>query len=447
MMKFLKIMMLPALLFLIAGCSPEPPENESLIIAGGTIVGIGNPGEQAEDAPNGYILISGDTIAEVSPSAEIPRKYKNIPVTDATGMFILPGLTDGFGVLNNQSYANAYLYMGVTTLLEVDGGRRGTFYPDADPSPDIYRLESVGDDMKPTEEHLHDLDSLYRAGYNVALLKYALKPDQIETLTARAHELGMVCIGELGHTTYSEAMKMGVNAFVHTTRYSLDLAPREMADKVADEPFSDDMQSPKWQYYRYLASIDTASDVVQNYARRLAASPVFIQPTLSLLYLDVPGHRNPWSFPVAVILDPADINNPADPETGLHSYPEEVQKNYTAVGLKEFELEKCYHNAGARYLAGSATDVWGTMPGISLHTELELLHKIGLGNREALAAATVNFNTAYGWKSGKIAPGFRANLLITGKNPAENLENLQDIRTMILRGKIVDRESLLNKNE
>lgn len=429
------------------GCTYHESAKERLIIAGGTLVGIGNPGEEPTDKPNGYILIAGDTIAEVSSTERIPAKYKDIPVIDATGTFIMPGLTDGFGVLNNQAYANAYLYMGITTLLEVDGGRRGPYYPDAHPAPDIYRLESVGDDPKDTEAHLRDLDSLYRNGYRVALLKYALEPDQVAALTAHAHELGMVCIGELGHTTYTKAMQMGVDAFVHTTRYSLDLAPHEMAAAVADEPFSDDMHSPKWNYYRYLSSLDTAADVVQDYAARLAASPVFIQPTMSLLYLDVPGHRNPWSFRIAQILDPKDINNPADPETGMHRYPEEVQKNYTAIGIKEFELEQCYHHAGARYLAGSAADVWGTMPGISLHTELQLLHKTGLDNREALAAATANFNKAYGWNCGKIAPGFKAHLLITTENPAEDLENLQNIKILILNGKVIDRESLITTSE
>jgi len=42
------------------------------------------------------------------------------------------------------------------------------------------------------------------------------------------------------------------------------------------------------------------------------------------------------------------------------------------------------------------------MPGISLHQELELLTKIGLSKRQALAAATSNFSEIFKWKDFKI---------------------------------------------
>jgi imidazolonepropionase-like amidohydrolase len=111
--------------------------------------------------------------------------------------------------------------------------------------------------------------------------------------------------------------------------------------------------------------------------------------------------------------------------------------------MNEKVLESSYYKAGAKYLAGSATDVWGTMPGISLHTELELLKRIGLTNREAIAAATVNFNEAFGWKFGKIERGFAADLIILNSNPLKDLKNLKDIYMLLKGGKIIDRKSML----
>ena len=58
------------------------------------------------------------------------------------------------------------------------------------------------------------------------------------------------------------------------------------------------------------------------------------------------------------------------------------------------------------YLAGSGAPVDGSMPGISLHTELELLVRLGLSPREALAAATNNYALQFGWNElGLVAPG------------------------------------------
>ena len=424
-------------------CHSPAPAESWLLVKGGTLIDVTKLGHNNNDVANAFVLIHNDTIVEAGsgePRSSLPA---NMRIIDARGKYLLPGLTDGFGVLNNQSYANAYLYMGVTTLLEVDGGRRGPFDAKANPAPNIYHLEGIGDTTLATEAYLTKLEKLHKEGYRVVLLMYALYPGQIRLLVKKAHALGMNCIGELGHTSYHDAMAAGVDAFVHFTRYSLELAPRDMAEDVAYHPFSNDMDSPKWRYYRWLAALDPSDPNILAYGQDLAASHTFIQPTLSLLYLDLPEHENPWSFPIAHILNPAYINNPANSITGLHDYPPEIQKNYTAIARQEMRIERVYHAAGARYLAGSATDVWGTMPGISLYTELQLLHRIGLTNREALAAATSNFHEAYGWKTGLLKKGFNGSLLILDKNPVENLENLQKINILILNGKVVDRKDLL----
>ena len=61
-------------------------------------------------------------------------------------------------------------------------------------------------------------------------------------------------------------------------------------------------------------------------------------------------------------------------------------------------IEEGFRRAGARYLAGSGVDAFGTLPGISLHTELAMLERIGVPRRQALAAATSNPGAVFGWK-------------------------------------------------
>lgn len=250
----------------------------------------------------------------------------------------------------------------------------------------------------------------------------------------------MATIGELGNSTYAEGNEIGLDAFVHTTRYSLDAAPRDMAAAVAAEPFSDDLESPKWQYYRWLAGADLESAAVTQNARRLGRGPAALIPTLSLLYLDMAEHENPWTWPTAEWISPADVNAPADAGTGEHAYDEVRARAYADVARGVIELERLNHTAGARYVAGSATDVWGTMPGISLHTELELLTRIGLSPREALAAATTNPARTFGFEGiGVIEAGGRADLVVLDADPTLDLKTLRNPYLVVAAGQLVQR--------
>jgi imidazolonepropionase-like amidohydrolase len=84
------------------------------------------------------------------------------------------------------------------------------------------------------------------------------------------------------------------------------------------------------------------------------------------------------------------------------------------------------------------------MPGISLHTELLLLTKIGLSPRQALAAATSNFEEILGWsKVGQVRAGYQADLLVLDENPARDVRNAKKIHTLILGGKVLERDKLL----
>jgi hypothetical protein len=439
-------MLAASLLTIIVACQgPETaaPEPDVLAIVGGTILDLTDAGNSADDITDGVVLVEDGYIRAVGTRDEVIPP-DGARVIDASGKYILPGLFDGFAALNNQSYANAYLYMGVTSIIAVSGGRRGDLFESSDPGPTIYKLQGVGRRDSPTELVLQQIETLAEEGYRIVLLMYRLTPDQLQAGVEKAHELGLGTIGELGFTSYHEAVSTGIDAFVHTSRYSLDAAPPEMARSVAEQPFSDDLDSPKWRYYKFLTEVDPADPRLLEHASVLGEGDVAIMPTSSIVYLDMDDNTNPWDEPVAGILDPADINNPADAETGRHTYDAEHEEAYRALANKMVVIEDVYYSHGARYLAGSGTDVWGTMPGISLHTELELLTRIGLTPRQAIAAATTNIVEAFGWNdTGRVEEGRVADLLVVAENPLEDLEHLKKIDTLIKGGVVLDRDGLL----
>jgi imidazolonepropionase-like amidohydrolase len=98
------------------------------------------------------------------------------------------------------------------------------------------------------------------------------------------------------------------------------------------------------------------------------------------------------------------------------------------------------HEAGVTLLAGTDAPTGGTMHGVSIHRELELLVRAGLAPVEALAAATSAPATHFGLRDrGRIAPGQRADLLLVRGDPTTDIVATRAIEGVWKLGVPVDR--------
>jgi hypothetical protein len=328
--------------------------DEILALVGGMVIDVDDWGRSEEDLEDAVVLVEDGTIRAVGRRNEIEIP-PGAEILDVAGRYIVPGLTDGFAAINNQAYADAYLHGGVTSIIAVSGGRRGHLFTDAKPGPHVNVLQSVGSERASLEEHLEATEARAEEGVDILLLMYKLTAEQLPDVTTLAEELGMGTIGELGLASYADGIRAGIDAFVHTTRYSLNMAPPGLAQQVAEQPFSDDLGSPKWIYYKWLSQLSPYDERLTEHAELLGSGAVTLMPTLSLLYLDLPWSENPWAEPVARLLDPADINNPADPETGHHDSEPAHQAAYSALARSEYILEETYRTSGARCPASRST--------------------------------------------------------------------------------------------
>jgi hypothetical protein len=270
--------------------------------------------------------------------------------------------------------------------------------------------------------------------------------------------MGLVTYGEFVSTPYSVGIDAGVDVLVHMGRYELGVIPDELQRPLVDSPSGPSADTA----YDYSERLPPTDLHLRKYARYIADHHAALMPTFSLSYLQLPGHRDLWEEPAAGLLNPHRMFQPSDPATGETIYPlpawarrmpamaqryllEGERKKADQSALRLWHINQTIFSATPHYLAASGASAFGTMAGISMHTELEMLVRLGLSAREALAAATNNYSLQFGWNElGLIAPGRRADILVLDADPTVNVWNARRISGIVLDGNVLDRDSLLN---
>jgi hypothetical protein len=475
-----------ASLYLPASQQTPPPQTTAvqgpppLVLTGGTLVDVTNWGDSARDLTDAVVIINEGHITDVGPASSLAIP-KGARVIDCTGKFLVPGLIDGFAGMNSQAQANANLYMGVTSVVAHADKERGFVDLGTNPSPHLYLIDSVGvsDDwsllahqpdwtaklregthpveLSPDDTGRQIADTAH-LGTRVLLLGPHITAANAQWIIARAHEQHLVTYGEFVATPYRVGIEAGVDVLLHSNGYDLGVIPDELQKPLVEDPDG----SSAVTAYDYSERIPPTDVHVRTYATFLASHHAALMPTFSLYYVQLPDHRNLWKEPAAALLNPSSMYHPTDPETGEMPYPlpnwarhlpgagqrwleADEQKKADQAAMRLWRINETIFAAFPHYLAASGADTMGTMPGVSLHTELELLVRLGLSPREALAAATNNYELQLGWSDiGQIAPGRRADILVLDADPTTNIWNARRISTLILDGNVLDRDVLLH---
>lgn len=119
---------------------------------------------------------------------------------------------------------------------------------------------------------------------------------------------------------------------------------------------------------------------------------------------------------------------------------------FRKVYLKELQLAGAMQKAGVRLLAGTDTGFGNfyTIPGFSLHDELELLVLGGLDPLEALQTATLNPAKFFEIQKmhGTIDEGKAADLVLLDANPLEDIGNTRTIAAVVVNGRYLPKSEL-----
>lgn len=133
------------------------------------------------------------------------------------------------------------------------------------------------------------------------------------------------------------------------------------------------------------------------------------------------------------------LKMPPEKRTALHEGFESFEKPFT----------KALHDKGAGLVAGTDALVPITVPGFSLHRELEELVDVGMTPFEALRASTTSPFEFLGELSeaGTIETGKRADLVLLEANPLEKITNSQKIEGVMIGGRWMSKIEIQNRLE
>ena len=165
-------------------------------------------------------------------------------------------------------------------------------------------------------------------------------------------------------------------------------------------------------------------------------------PTLRMNSMDlyVPFDRD--DFDQAMDLIPASVSAEwRDARDALAASAETVDTTFAKWSLRRTgEL----HAAGAPIAAGTDTPIGWSIPGYSLHTELEQYVEVGMTPLEALHSATVKPAEFFGLENemGQIKVGAIADAVLLSANPLEDITATRSVEAVINRGALLTRDQL-----
>ncbi|HXZ12310.1 MAG TPA: amidohydrolase family protein [Candidatus Sulfotelmatobacter sp.] len=401
---------------------------ETLALVGGTLI----DGTGLETIPDSAVVISKGRIFAAGPreKVKIPRGAKKVEVWGKT---ILPGLWDMHAHFEQVEWGPIYLAAGATTVR--DCGNEFEFITAVRDSiaggkglgPRLL-LAGVVDGTGPLSLGIERVDTVeqarmwvnryHDAGFQQMKIYSSVKWEELKAVAEEAHRLGMSVTGHIpdGLDAY-QGVEAGMDQINHIP-YILDIMhPRLPLEATDDELLQAD------------ANVDLASADAQKAIAFLVDHGTVLDPTLAIYeFLTASTAKPTQSFEPGVVKVAPELARqltdmgPPGPRTELHE--KALVKAISAVGA--------LHKAGVPIVAG--TDQ--TVPGHSLHREIELYVQAGFTPMEAIQAATIVPARAMGLEKelGTIEVGKRADLIIVNGNPLESIRNIRKVEYVVTNG-------------
>lgn len=414
-----------SLLAFVAVAAAATPPAASVAFVDVTVI----PMDSERTLPNQTVIVKGDRIAEIGPSASVrvPADARRI---DGAGKFLMPGLGEMHGHnpppgSTPEYFENVFFLFvanGVTTVRSMQGfpgqlewrekARRGEII-----APNLYLAGPSFTGSGPTatrtpEQAIERVRAQKAEGWDLLKIHPGLSLETYDALAKTAKEVGIEFSGHIpADVGLVRAIDRGQRTVDHLDGYIEHLEAKD-------------------------APVDRAK--LEAIVKKTRESGTWVVPTM-VLWESILGSASPEeraAFPELKYLPRSMVEN------WKSGYARRVGgANFNAPQARQIAenrkvLLKALADGGAKVIFGTDAPQIFSVPGFSIHRELRAMKEVGMSNFAILQSATKNVGEYLQArdKFGVVAAGQRADLLLLTANPLSDLGHVARRAGVMVRG-------------
>ncbi len=363
---------------------------------------------------------------------------ENLVVIDGLGNFLLPGLIDMHVHVWDNYELGLYLANGVTAIRNLWGQPMHLRIKESiieeeiispiffTSSPKLTGPQFIGGDninLTTPEEAKERVISYKERGYDFIKTYYGLTEDLFKAILEQSEISNMDIVA---HPTPEVPYHFHFNPQIVTI---------EHAEEFVQQPLNYQLDSAK------------LNEIVEGYVANPHST---LCPTL-IVYYNIYAMLMDDNI---LSSDNLDFMNPlirmVDSQAQFDRWNSTKTEDSTIVErIKEqhnFHLLiiKKLHEKGVNIVCGTDSGIGITLPGYSIHQELEFYKQSGMSNYEVLKTATINPSKTHELMRnlGSIEGGKLANFVLTNQNPLEDLKTLQNPIMVMVKGMRINEDQL-----
>lgn len=374
-------------------------------------------GTGADPVDDATLVVRDGKVTAAGAGVPVPA---GVPVIDAHGMTLLPGLMD-----NHYHYWSSFqgpplLARGITSVrdpgapLSTSVNFKEAIALGVQAGPHIYTagplIDGVGGYHPWVNVEIADstaapalVDAFKAQGVDLLKVYFMLEPPVLRSVVREAHKVGLRVTGHIGvRTGLRTAMEGGIDGLNHV-RVWRDLPPDHVQPDGSDEGLDGTVHGVERMQADW-TGIDPDGPDAASLIKLMVDTHLGFDPTLSIQRIS-DARRQTFSL-------------------------EEFEKAQAAVK----KMGRFVHNA---WQAG-VTILAGTDDG-NLFDEMDDYKSAGLTNEAILEAATVNGATWLGQQGtfGTLEKGKRADFILVEGDPLANIRDVRKIQVVVQDGRVV----------